>query len=354
MGLVSSLRPYPCSYLHLNQSSFQHSLRSHQPWAATRLLSQLAPIEGPSIEKTDDKETPKQDLAVENKTNPTESTVHAQSANSKPAPKKPKKSKPKSWDLPSLDNIATKKAPTESVIEPGVVEITTEQKNTEKLSPTQKPRIRKDETDTLESRLDDKARAILARRPEFRSRMEALLQEDSEEGRRVPKGWRKNKHLPEWKRQIYALREKFGAEKWQPRKKLSREAMDGIRTLKEHSPELNAGDFAKMFQVPPESIRRILKSRWSPNESEVEKISQRWVRRGERVKSDIKAEARKEREDKLQEIRDRRREQEIVKAQRGIKPKKRKKNAQNNESFTKKKDDDDDDDDAFGVHSMIF
>ena len=38
-----------------------------------------------------------------------------------------------------------------------------------------------------------------------------------------------------------------------------------------------------MFKVSPEAIRRILKSKWEPNEEEQERRAERWERRGEKI-----------------------------------------------------------------------
>lgn len=96
----------------------------------------------------------------------------------------------------------------------------------------------------------------------------------------VPVNWRRNKQVPEWKRQMFSLREKFHGEQWRPKKRLSRSAVDGIRKLKQYEPSLRAGDIAKEFKVSPEAIRRILKSKWTPSEEEQDKIKLRWERRG--------------------------------------------------------------------------
>lgn len=105
------------------------------------------------------------------------------------------------------------------------------------------------------------------------------------DGPSVPANWRKIKALPPWKRQMFALREKFHDKGgWNPSKKLSREAMDGIRSIKASNPELSSGDIASYFKVSPEAIRRILRSKWRPSPAEQANISVRWERRGERLK----------------------------------------------------------------------
>ncbi|ANZ75877.1 BA75_01891T0 [Komagataella pastoris] len=99
-------------------------------------------------------------------------------------------------------------------------------------------------------------------------------------GPRMHAGWRKMKTLPEWKRQKFALVEKLQGSKWNPRKKLSRDTIEGIRLLKGKLPQLKADYFAEQFQVSPEAVRRILKSRWEPTVKEREGIEERWKRRG--------------------------------------------------------------------------
>ncbi|KDQ07344.1 hypothetical protein BOTBODRAFT_90414, partial [Botryobasidium botryosum FD-172 SS1] len=53
---------------------------------------------------------------------------------------------------------------------------------------------------------------------------------------------------------------------WNPPKKLSREAMDGLRTLHAHDPvTFSTPVLAEKFKVSPEAVARILKSRWRPS-----------------------------------------------------------------------------------------
>ncbi|EJD55493.1 hypothetical protein AURDEDRAFT_109802 [Auricularia subglabra TFB-10046 SS5] len=55
-------------------------------------------------------------------------------------------------------------------------------------------------------------------------------------------------------------------EGWQPPKKLSRDAMDGLRALHNHNPELfSTPVLADKFKISPEAVRRILKSKWVPS-----------------------------------------------------------------------------------------
>ncbi|ANB15588.1 Rrg9p [Sugiyamaella lignohabitans] len=102
---------------------------------------------------------------------------------------------------------------------------------------------------------------------------------------KVPPNWRSDKTLEPWKRQMFALKEKLHNEGWKPKKRLSRAAMEGIRKLRDFEPTLTTRDIAKEFKVSPESIRRILKSKWRPTEEELVDISERWQKRGEKLRS---------------------------------------------------------------------
>lgn len=99
---------------------------------------------------------------------------------------------------------------------------------------------------------------------------------------------KKKKQKPEpWQIQKDALEKKFPAG-WNPPKKLSPDALDGIRHLHATAPErFTTTVLAEEFKVSPEAIRRILKSRWRPSEGEMEKRRQRWERRHERIWSQM-------------------------------------------------------------------
>ncbi|KAI0449616.1 hypothetical protein F5B21DRAFT_493688 [Xylaria acuta] len=87
----------------------------------------------------------------------------------------------------------------------------------------------------------------------------------------------------EWQIQKKALREKF-PEGWRPRKRLSPDALDGIRALHTQFPEQYTTDvLAKHFEVSPEAIRRILKSKWTPSPEEETRRQERWFNRGKNI-----------------------------------------------------------------------
>ncbi|EOO04310.1 putative mitochondrion organization and biogenesis protein [Phaeoacremonium minimum UCRPA7] len=87
----------------------------------------------------------------------------------------------------------------------------------------------------------------------------------------------------DWKIQKAALKEKF-PDGWQPRKKLSPDALAGIRALHEQFPEDYTTEvLANKFEVSPEAIRRILRSKWEPSPEEEERRQERWFNRGKQV-----------------------------------------------------------------------
>ncbi|OQO08352.1 hypothetical protein B0A48_06222 [Cryoendolithus antarcticus] len=86
-----------------------------------------------------------------------------------------------------------------------------------------------------------------------------------------------------WQVQKAALTAKFGDATWSPRKRLSPDTLEGIRTLHSSDPNTyNTATLSQQFAVSPENIRRILRSKWQPNETEREDRAERWERRGVR------------------------------------------------------------------------
>lgn len=87
-----------------------------------------------------------------------------------------------------------------------------------------------------------------------------------------------------WQVQKQALAQKFGSSGWAPRKRLSPDALEGIRSLHSQFPEkFTTPVLANHFQVSPEAIRRILKSKWRPKEDEEVERRERWNKRGESI-----------------------------------------------------------------------
>ncbi len=97
-----------------------------------------------------------------------------------------------------------------------------------------------------------------------------------------------NREREIWQTQKSALAVKFGPQGWAPRKRLSPDALDGIRALHAQYPETYTTPvLADQFKVSPEAVRRILKSKWRPSEEEEEDRRQRWDKRGEIIWSQM-------------------------------------------------------------------
>jgi hypothetical protein len=65
-------------------------------------------------------------------------------------------------------------------------------------------------------------------------------------------------------------------EGWSPPRKISREAMDGLRELHSFDPELfTTPVLADKFRISPEAVRRILKSKWVPTREQLTRYAER-------------------------------------------------------------------------------
>lgn len=88
---------------------------------------------------------------------------------------------------------------------------------------------------------------------------------------------------PTWVIQKESLKAKF-PDGWKPRKKLSPDALAGLRALHQQFPKVYTTDvLSKKFEVSPEAIRRILKGKWEATDEEDEDRQRRWFNRGLRV-----------------------------------------------------------------------
>ncbi|EKV04068.1 Required for respiratory growth protein 9, mitochondrial [Penicillium digitatum] len=111
-------------------------------------------------------------------------------------------------------------------------------------------------------------------RKDWQDRAEKVKQISENKGKRKPETWQVQKA---------ALKEKF-AGGWNPPKKLSPDALDGIRHLHAKAPEqFTTAVLAEEFEMSPEAIRRILKSKWRPSEDEMESRRKRWENRHDRI-----------------------------------------------------------------------
>jgi len=86
-----------------------------------------------------------------------------------------------------------------------------------------------------------------------------------------------------WMTQKDALTKKF-PDGWNPRKKLSPDALVGIRMLHQQFPDQYPTEvLAQKFEVSAEAIRRILRSKWAPDADKEEERQERWFNRGKKV-----------------------------------------------------------------------
>jgi len=86
-----------------------------------------------------------------------------------------------------------------------------------------------------------------------------------------------------WQVHKEAMKKKF-PDGWKPPKRLSPDALAGIRALHAQMPEVyTTAALAQSFEVSPEAIRRILKSKWSPNSEEESDRAERWFERGKKI-----------------------------------------------------------------------
>jgi hypothetical protein len=86
-----------------------------------------------------------------------------------------------------------------------------------------------------------------------------------------------------WQIDKGALSKKFPSG-WNPPKRLSPDAIAGIRALHAQMPERYTTEaLSQEFGVTAEAIRRILKSKWSPSPEEETDRQRRWLKRGQQV-----------------------------------------------------------------------
>jgi len=70
-----------------------------------------------------------------------------------------------------------------------------------------------------------------------------------------------------------AAMDKQFPEGWSPPRRLSREAMDGLRALHAHDPvTFSTPVLASKFKISPEAVARILKSKWKPSNERLAQI----------------------------------------------------------------------------------
>ncbi|KAL5522981.1 RRG9 [Sanghuangporus sanghuang] len=111
---------------------------------------------------------------------------------------------------------------------------------------------------------------------------------------------RQDRRTPaEFLRHRQTMKKRF-PEGWNPPRKLSREAMEGLRTLHRHDPEtFSTPVLAERFRISPEAVRRILKSKWGPNKDEKANMLERERKRKQEY---IAKRIEREREDKWAQV----------------------------------------------------
>ena len=108
---------------------------------------------------------------------------------------------------------------------------------------------------------------------------------------------------PAWALQKAALAARF-PDGWVPRKRVSPDALAGVRALHASDPvAYSTPTLAAHFKISPEAIRRILRSKWTPNEQEAEDRRLRWERRGVRKWEEMAAKGIGAAKNKLAQVR---------------------------------------------------
>lgn len=115
-----------------------------------------------------------------------------------------------------------------------------------------------------------------------------LLRRTPEKPNKSEKQQPKEREIEPWRVRKEAVKRKLNGASWDPKKKVSPDAMEGIRAMNaEHPEHFTTEVLSVQFGLSPEAVRRILKSKWRPNEATEEDRRQRWDRRGERIWTDL-------------------------------------------------------------------
>ncbi|KAI5968154.1 RRG9 [Candida theae] len=83
--------------------------------------------------------------------------------------------------------------------------------------------------------------------------------------------------IPPWVKRELTQKSKY--DRWNPKRRLSRQEMIKVKELKETFPQYRTVDLAQFFHISPEAVRRILRSKWVPNDIDEERITQRKERK---------------------------------------------------------------------------
>lgn len=98
----------------------------------------------------------------------------------------------------------------------------------------------------------------------------------------------------EWRRHRLAIKEAF-PQGWSPPRKLSREAMDGLRAMHIYDKRtFSTPVLAEKFKISPEAVRRILRSKWEPSREQRTRFAERERRSREERKMQNRLEEKKQ------------------------------------------------------------
>ncbi|KAI9569956.1 hypothetical protein HD554DRAFT_2008236, partial [Boletus coccyginus] len=79
----------------------------------------------------------------------------------------------------------------------------------------------------------------------------------------------------QWRRHRETIKEAF-PDGWNPTRKLSRGAMDGLRSLHALDEDtFSCAVLADKFKISPEAVRRILRSKWEPSREKRTRLAER-------------------------------------------------------------------------------
>ncbi|KAK0674751.1 hypothetical protein QBC41DRAFT_309484 [Cercophora samala] len=254
----------------------------------TRMVPENEKDAPPTAAEKGNDEVPSSDLPVEDQL-PVERVLPAQPAKKVDKPK-PRRSKPEGK---SAKFMRLKKEREErrrkklEMLESGEQEGAVSMNKTEKKRALQEKKKREEMEQKKEMAKALEREAALAEKLKRKAELKAARKErrrvEFEESVEASKKDKTKEEMEQWRIQRQALKEKF-PEGWMPRKKLSPDALAGIRALNAQFPEqYTTAKLAEKFQVSPEAIRRILKSSWTPDAQEEEERQERWFNRGKRV-----------------------------------------------------------------------
>lgn len=79
----------------------------------------------------------------------------------------------------------------------------------------------------------------------------------------------------QWRRHRETIKKAF-PDGWNPTRKLSRDAMDGLRSLHAFDEDtFSCAVLADKFKISPEAVRRILRSKWEPSREKRSRLAER-------------------------------------------------------------------------------